>query len=217
MTTSWNTFPWFHSSSHNCCHIKRLHQDHRRVHRRLQGNNYKGHRCHQDHNSRHGSGPCQTSRDLHQEDHFSGHLRRQWTMATASKTQHGTGRHDHRKGGKARTTRVELEQSQPMTKMQDQLQQEESTGQHRQQHGNSPCSQRTTDVVNPLGGNRYSAPRHNARRQQHNRERMQSQWGRGRRDDDGDVSSDPEQRLRRLSGNLQDRDKDRAKTRKSKR
>jgi hypothetical protein len=63
-------------------------------------------------------------------------------MATASKTQHGTGRHDHRKGGKARTTRVELEQSQPMTKMQDQLQQEESTGQHRQQHGNSPCSQR---------------------------------------------------------------------------
>jgi hypothetical protein len=74
-----------------------------------------------------------------------------------------------------------------------------------------------TDGVAPLGGNRYSAPRHNARSQQHNRERMQSQWGRGRRDDDGDVSSDPERRLRRLAGNLQDRDKDRAKTRKSKR
>jgi hypothetical protein len=59
-----------------------------------------------------------------------------------------------------------------------------------------------TDGVAPLGGNRYSAPRHNARRQQHNREKMHSQWGRGRRDDDGDVSSDPEQRLRRLAGNL---------------
>jgi hypothetical protein len=74
-----------------------------------------------------------------------------------------------------------------------------------------------TDGVAPLGGKRYSAPRHNARRQQHNRERMQSQLGRGKRDDDRDVSSDPEQRLRRLAGNLQDRDKDRAKTRKSKR
>jgi hypothetical protein len=74
-----------------------------------------------------------------------------------------------------------------------------------------------TDGVAPLGGNRYSAPRHNARRQQHNRERMHSQWGRGRRDDDGDVSSDPEQQLRRLAGNLQERDKDRARTRKSKR
>jgi hypothetical protein len=74
-----------------------------------------------------------------------------------------------------------------------------------------------TDGVAPLGGNRYSAPRHNARRQQHNRERMQSQWGRGKRDDNRDVSSDPEQQLRRLAGNLQDRDKDRAKTRKSKR
>jgi hypothetical protein len=73
-----------------------------------------------------------------------------------------------------------------------------------------------TDGVAPLGGNRYSAPRHTARRQQHNREIMQSQWGRGRRDDDGDVSSDPEQRLRRLAGNLQERDKDRARTRKSK-
>jgi hypothetical protein len=65
------------------------------------------------------------------EDHFSGHLCRQGTMATASKTQHGTGGHDLRKGSKANTTRLELEQSQPMTKMQDQLQQEESTGQHR--------------------------------------------------------------------------------------
>jgi hypothetical protein len=74
-----------------------------------------------------------------------------------------------------------------------------------------------TDGVAPLGGNRYSAPRHNARRQQHNRERMQSQWGRGKRDNDGDVSSDSEQQLRRLAGNLQDRDKDRVKTRKSKR
>jgi hypothetical protein len=74
-----------------------------------------------------------------------------------------------------------------------------------------------TDGVAPLGGNRYSAPRHNARRQQHNRERMHSQWGTGRRDDDEDVSSDPEQRLRRLAGNLQERDKDRARTRKSKR
>jgi hypothetical protein len=74
-----------------------------------------------------------------------------------------------------------------------------------------------TDGVAPLEGNRYSAPRHNARRQQHNRERMQSQWGRGKRDDNGDVSSDPEQRLRRLAGNLQDRDKDGAKRRKSKR
>jgi hypothetical protein len=74
-----------------------------------------------------------------------------------------------------------------------------------------------TDGVASLGGNRYSAPRHNARRQQHNRERMHSQWGRERRDDDGDVSSDPEQRLRRLAGNLQKRDKDRTRTRKSKR
>jgi hypothetical protein len=73
-----------------------------------------------------------------------------------------------------------------------------------------------TDGVAPLGGNRYSAPRHNARRQQHNRERMHSQWGRGRRDN-GDVSPDPEQRLRRLAGNLQERDKDRTRTRKSKR
>jgi hypothetical protein len=73
------------------------------------------------------------------------------------------------------------------------------------------------DGVAPLGGNRYSAPRHNARRQQHNRERMHSQWGTGRRDDDGDVSSDPEQRLRRLAGNLQNRDKDRTRTRKGKR
>jgi hypothetical protein len=72
------------------------------------------------------------------------------------------------------------------------------------------------DGVTPLGGNRYSSPRHNAKRQKDNRERMQSQWGRGRRDDDGDVSSDPEQRLRRLAGNLQNRDQDRAKTRKSK-
>jgi hypothetical protein len=74
-----------------------------------------------------------------------------------------------------------------------------------------------TDGVAPLGENRYSAPRHNARRQQHNRERMHSQWGRGRKDDDGDVSSDPEQRLRKLAGNLQERDKDRTRTRKSKR
>jgi hypothetical protein len=74
-----------------------------------------------------------------------------------------------------------------------------------------------TDEVAPLGGNRYSAPRHNARRQQHNREKMHSQWGRGRRDDNGDVSSDPEQRLRRLAGNILDMDKDRARTRKSKR
>jgi hypothetical protein len=74
-----------------------------------------------------------------------------------------------------------------------------------------------TDGVAPLGGNRYSAPRHNARRQQHNRERMHLQWGRGRRDDDEDVSSDPEQRLRRLAGNLQERDQDRTRTRKSKR
>ena len=74
-----------------------------------------------------------------------------------------------------------------------------------------------TDGVAPLGGNRYSAPRHNARRQQHNRERMHSRWGRGRRDDHGDVSSDPEQRLRRLAGNLQNRDKDRTRTRKGKR
>jgi hypothetical protein len=74
-----------------------------------------------------------------------------------------------------------------------------------------------TDGVAPLGGNMYSAPRHNSRRHQHNREIMQSQWGRGRRDDNGDVSSDPEQRLRRIAGNLQERDKDRAKTRKSKR
>jgi hypothetical protein len=74
-----------------------------------------------------------------------------------------------------------------------------------------------TDGVAPLRGNRYSAPRHNARRQQHNRERMHSQWGRGRRDDDRDVSSDPEQRVRRLAGNLQERDKDRTRTRKSKR
>jgi hypothetical protein len=70
-----------------------------------------------------------------------------------------------------------------------------------------------TDGVASLWGNRYSAPRHNARRQQHNRERMHSQWGRGT----GDMSSDPEQRLRRLAGNLQERDKDRARTRKSKR
>jgi hypothetical protein len=74
-----------------------------------------------------------------------------------------------------------------------------------------------TDGVAPLGGNRYSAPKHNARRQQHNREGMHSQWGRGIRDDDGDVSSDPEQRLRRLAGNLQKRDKDGTRTRKSKR
>jgi hypothetical protein len=74
-----------------------------------------------------------------------------------------------------------------------------------------------TDGVAPLGGNRYSAQRHNARRQQHNSERMHSQWGRGRRDEDGDMSSDPEQRLRRLAGNLQERDKDRTRTRKGKR
>jgi hypothetical protein len=81
----------------------------------------------------------------------------------------------------------------------------------------NPEGDEDTDGVPPLGGNRYSAPRHNARRQQHNRERMHSQWGRGRRDDDGDVSSDPEQRLRRLAGNLQERDKDRTRTRKGKR
>jgi hypothetical protein len=143
MTTSWNTFPWFHSSSHNCCHINRLHQDHRRVQRRLQGNNHQGHSRNQDNNSRHNSPrPCQTSQDLHQEDHFSGHLCRHRTMATASKTRHGTGGHNHRKGSKAHTTCVELEQSQPMTKMQGQLQQEESTGQHCHQHGNSRRSQR---------------------------------------------------------------------------
>jgi hypothetical protein len=28
---------------------------------------------------------------------------------------------------------------------------------------------------------------------------MHSQWGRGLRDDDGDISSDPEQQLRRLA------------------
>jgi hypothetical protein len=75
MTTSWNTFLWFHNNSHNCCHINRLHQDHHRVHRSLQVDNHRGHRHHQDHNSRHGSRvPRRTSRDLHQEDHFSGHL-----------------------------------------------------------------------------------------------------------------------------------------------
>jgi hypothetical protein len=81
----------------------------------------------------------------------------------------------------------------------------------------NPEGDEDTDRVAPLGGNRYSAPRHNARRQQHNRERMHSQWGRGRRDGDGDVSSDPEPRLRRLAGNLQERDKDRTRTRKGKR
>jgi hypothetical protein len=81
----------------------------------------------------------------------------------------------------------------------------------------NPDGDEDTDGVAPLGGNRYSAPRHNARRQQHNREMMHSQWGRGRRDDDGDVSSDLEQRLRRLAGNLQERDKDRTRTRKGKR
>jgi hypothetical protein len=68
-----------------------------------------------------------------------------------------------------------------------------------------------TDEVTPLGDNRYSAPRHNARIQQHNRERMRSQWGGDKRD------KDPEQRLKRLVGNLQGMDKDRAKTRKSNR
>jgi hypothetical protein len=73
------------------------------------------------------------------------------------------------------------------------------------------------DGVAPLGGNRHSAPRNNTRRQQHNRDRMQSQWGAGRGNDDGDVSSDPEERLRRLAGNLRNRDKDRARTKKGKR
>jgi hypothetical protein len=81
----------------------------------------------------------------------------------------------------------------------------------------NPEGDEDTDGVAPLGGSRYSAPRHNARRQQHIRERMHSQWERGRKDDDGDVSSDPEQRLRRLAGNLQERDKDRTRTRKGKR
>jgi hypothetical protein len=57
-----------------------------------------------------------------------------------------------------------------------------------------------TDEVAPLGGSR-----------------MHSLWDRGRRDDNGDVSSDPEQRLRRFAANLEKRDKDRTTTRKSKR
>jgi hypothetical protein len=43
-----------------------------------------------------------------------------------------------------------------------------------------------TDGVAPLGGSRMHSHR-------------------GRRDDDGDLSSDPEQRLRRVAGNLEKR------------
>jgi hypothetical protein len=53
---------------------------------------------------------------------------------------------------------------------------------HRRQHH----TEEDTDGVAPLGGSRMHSHR-------------------GRRDDNGDVSSDPEQRLRRFAGNLEKR------------